>query len=470
MSLFTYINYIFEKFQKIRGTIMNLYELNLSELSRLIHNNVLSPTKLLDSILQRIEKLEPEIRGWVTIDLDKSIYEAEKCTKEAEEYKFRGILHGIPIGVKDIFYTANMKTTASSKVLQNFIPNYDAYCITKLKASGAIILGKTETAEFAYSDPAPTKNPWNLEHTPGGSSSGSAAAVSAGMCPASLGSQTGGSTIRPAAYCGIIGLKPTYDRISRHGMIPLSWSLDHVGFFTRSIEDTSILFKILTNYDLYNMTTLNINKINYKHQHKISNPLNIGYIKGYFYDNAQDDVKNNIDKVIEKFENSGSKINELNLPINFNIINDAHNIIMSAEAASYHEKNIIKYLKDYGPKIRGLILSGFKITATKYLLAQRIRSRIIQEIFSSIRDYDLILTPSTITPAPKGLQSTGSSIFNKPWSFCGLPAITIPSGFSKKGLPLGIQLIGKQFDDENLLKLALWCKKVIGVKIRLPFI
>ena len=163
---------------------MNLYELSLSELSRLIHNKSLSPTQLIDAILQRIEKKEPEIRAWVTIDHKNAIFEAEKCTKEVDENKFRGPLHGIPIGVKDIFYTANMKTTASSKVLKDFMPKYDAYCISRLKASGAIILGKTETAEFAYSDPAPTRNPWNLEHTPGGYSSGSAAAVSEGMCPA----------------------------------------------------------------------------------------------------------------------------------------------------------------------------------------------------------------------------------------------------------------------------------------------
>ncbi|MBI5966711.1 MAG: amidase, partial [Deltaproteobacteria bacterium] len=223
--------------------------LKLSEMITQIKRRRLSPVTLLESILERIDSLEPSLKAWVTIDRKGILTEARRHGDEITRGKTRGPLHGIPIGVKDIYYTSGMKTTAGSKIFENFIPDHDATAVARLKKAGAIVLGKTATTEFASADPAPTRNPWNPDHTPGGSSSGSAVAVATGMCPAALGSQTGGSVLRPAAYCGVVGLKPTYGRISRYGVFALSWTLDHVGFLTRSAEDAAILLRVLAGSD-----------------------------------------------------------------------------------------------------------------------------------------------------------------------------------------------------------------------------
>ena len=225
---------------------MEPYELTIAEASRLIQEGKLTPTRLLESILKRIDGLEPVLEAWVTMDEERAMSDAEALTREAEEGSLRGSVHGIPVGVKDIYFTRGLRTTMGSKIYADYIPEYDAETVTILREAGAVIPGKTETTEFAAYDPAPTRNPWNTEHTPGGSSSGSAASVSSGMCPAALGSQTGGSVIRPAAFCGVVGLKPTYDLISRRGVFPLSWSLDHVGFFTRTVEDSTIMLNALS--------------------------------------------------------------------------------------------------------------------------------------------------------------------------------------------------------------------------------
>ncbi len=230
--------------------VVEPYSLSMTEMIARIRRRRLSPVALMESVLARIDSLEPRIQAWVTIDRKAILEEARRTQDEISRGKLRGPLHGIPIGVKDIFYTAGMKTTAGSKIFENFIPSYDSTAVQRLKQAGAIILGKTATTEFAQLDPAPTRNPWNPDHTPGGSSSGSAAAVAVAMCPAALGSQTGGSVLRPAAYCGVVGLKPTYGRISRHGVIACSWTLDHVGILARSVTDAAILLGVLAGHDL----------------------------------------------------------------------------------------------------------------------------------------------------------------------------------------------------------------------------
>lgn len=438
------------------------FKLTLSEVSRLIHSNELSPNELLESLLQRIDELEPRLEAWVSIDRQGAKKIADECSKEAEKEYFRGPLHGIPIGIKDIYFTAGMKTTAGSKILADFIPSYDATTVTRLREAGAIILGKTETTEFALFDPAPTRNPWNTAHTPGGSSSGSAAAVSSGMCPAALGSQTGGSTIRPAAYCGIVGLKPTYGRISRYGLIPVSWSLDHVGIFTRTVEDAAVLLEILAGHDSKDPTSSSQLISPYRKAAESSSPPRLGLLKEFFWDNADDQVKKNIEKTAEILGNAGAEITETPLPKCFNVADSARRIIMETEAAAYHEETFRTHMMDYRPFLRGSIASGLLIPAVSYLKAQRIRGQFIREISVSLEGFDCFLTPATTTPPPKGLESTGDPAFNWPWSFCGFPSITIPSGVTDNSLPLGIQLVGRPFDEERVLNAASWCEKVIG--------
>lgn len=229
--------------------MVEAYELSVSELAQKIKDRQLSPTALVRSLLSRIDSLDETLRAWVTIDQEEVLTTARLREQELEEGNSVGVLHGVPVGLKDIFYTAGMKTTACSRIFADFVPEYDATSVAKLKEAGAIILGKAVTTEFATSDPSPTRNPWNLAHTPGGSSSGSSVAVAVGMVPAALGSQTGGSTCRPAAYNGIVGLKPTYGRISRYGVIPVSWSLDTVGILVRTVDDAAVMLQAMAGHD-----------------------------------------------------------------------------------------------------------------------------------------------------------------------------------------------------------------------------
>jgi aspartyl-tRNA(Asn)/glutamyl-tRNA(Gln) amidotransferase subunit A len=438
------------------------YTRTLTDAARLIRLNKLSPSELLASLLHRIDALEPELKAWVTIDREGAITSAERYSKEAAEGQLRGPLHGIPVGVKDIYYTKGMKTSAGSPILADFIPHYDATAVAKLKAAGAIVLGKTETTEFAAFDPAPTRNPWNMEHTPGGSSSGSAAAVSSGMCPAALGSQTGGSTIRPAAYCATVGLKPTYGRISRYGVIPLSWCLDHVGIFTRTVEDAAVLLEVLAGHDLKDSTSSTLPVPCYRKALDDASPPRLGLLKEFFFANAHEEVKNNVERTTDRLSNAGAEVVDAQLPASFSAVHAAHTVVMIAEAAAIHKTTFQTRMRDYRPNLRGLIASGLFVPASTYLKAQQIRGQFIREITPALDGFDGFITPATPTPAPKGLTSTGDPAFNAPWSFCGLPAISVPSGVSPAGLPLGIQLVGRPFAEEDLLHIARWCERIIG--------
>ncbi|MFQ6075074.1 MAG: amidase [Candidatus Bathyarchaeia archaeon] len=441
---------------------MDAFKLTLSEASRLIHRNELFPKELLESLLQRIDKLEPKLEAWVTIDRGGAMATAERYSKEAAEGRLHGPLHGIPVGVKDIYYTAGMKTTAGSGILADFIPSYDATTVARLREAGAIILGKTETTEFAFTDPAPTRNPWNTEHTPGGSSSGSAAAVSSGMCPAALGSQTGGSTIRPAAYCGVVGLKPTYGRISRYGIFPLSWCLDHVGIFTRTVEDAAVLLEVLAGHDPKDMASSTLPVPPYRRVMDSLSPPRLGLLKEFFYDNAHEEVRKNLEEVAKRLGEAGAEVVERRLPKSFDAVHAAHRILMMTEAAAFHEETFRTRMREYRPNLRGTIAAGLLVPASTYLKAQRIRGQFIREMAAVLGRFDCLLTPAATTPAPRGLESTGDPAFNSPWSFCGFPSITVPSGLTRDGLPLGIQLVGRPFDEERVLRVARWCEKMIG--------
>jgi Asp-tRNA(Asn)/Glu-tRNA(Gln) amidotransferase A subunit family amidase len=312
-------------------------------------------------------------------------------------------------------------------------------------------LGKTETTEFAAYDPAPTRNPWNIEHTPGGSSSGSAAAVSSGMCSTALGSQTGGSVVRPASFCGIIGLKPTYDLISRAGVFPLSWSLDHVGFFTRTVEDASIMLSIMTKRSQYYPIE----------KYKNTTPK-LGLIRGFFEETATKDVWDGFISAYEMLKDAEADIIETDLPDMFNVIHPAHRVVFSAEASSVHEKRFKESMLDFKNKMRGMIAGGLLIPASTYLKAKRIQEKFIFEARSMLKGLDAIITPSTVTPALKGLESTGDPGFNAPWSFCGFPSITVPSGLTNSSLPLGLQIVCAPFMEKKMLSIASWCENIFS--------
>ncbi len=420
---------------------MKPYMMSLTEAADAIRGGELTPRMLAESLLERLADIEPMIHAWVTID-------GEKVLREAEKAETNSRLHGVPIGIKDIYYTAGMRTTMGSPIFNDFIPETDAWIVKRIKEEGAIVLGKTETTEFAVHDPAPTRNPWNTNHTPGGSSSGSAAAVASGMCPAAFGSQTGGSVIRPASYCGIVGVKPTYDLLSREGIYPLSWSLDHVGYMTRTVEDAHLLLGALTG--------------NQKKWVKREKPPRIGMLGGYFKENASEQVWTGFEKTAAKLWGEGADIINAELPQSFSHAPDVHRIIMSVETAAVHEDLFRMRRDEYGEYIQGFISSGLLVPATVYLRAQRIRAEIIEDIIRVISEYDCVICPSTVDTAPKGLEWTGSPAFNAPWSLTGLPSITVPMGLSEEKLPLGLQIIGLPYSEWETLSIAGWCEEKLG--------
>jgi aspartyl-tRNA(Asn)/glutamyl-tRNA(Gln) amidotransferase subunit A len=427
---------------------LDAYKLGISEASRLMREGVLTPSELLESHLRRIDALESEVRAWVTVDREGAREVAKRLSMDVEKGHIRGPLHGVPVGVKDIYNTAGLRTTMGSKIYDQFVPGVDADMVARLRQVGAIILGKTETTEFALTDPTHTRNPWNLEHTPGGSSSGSAAAVSSGMCPTALGSQTGGSVIRPASFCGVVGMKPTYDLISRRGVYPLSWSLDHVGFFTRSVEDADMVLGALVGDGRLPPP-------------EVSKPPRIGVLRGFFEENADPEVWEGFMRANGVLQDAGVEVSETPLPSSFHMVHDAHRLIMASEAASVHEENFRKRARDYRLNIRGLVASGLMIPAHAYLRAQRIRARFSEEALHATDEVDCLMTPSAPTPALHGLSSTGNSAFNVPWSLCGFPVMTLPSGVTHDNLPLGIQIIGRPYEEHRLLSIALWCERAL---------
>ena len=442
------------------------FRLTLSEMVTQIQRGKLSPVTLMESLLQRIDTLEPLVQAWVTIDREGILKEARRQHNEIYRGKIRGPLHGIPIGLKDIIYTAGMKTTGGSKILENFVPDFDATAVDRLKKAGAIILGKTATTEFASADPAPTCNPWNPDHTPGGSSSGSAAAVSACMCPAALGSQTGGSVLRPAAFCGVVGLKPTYGRISRYGVLALSWTLDHVGVLTRSVADAAILLGVLAGADPKDPTASQEPVSDYAREaQSLRKPPRLGLVRAFYREKSEESAWKHTEETLVLLQKAGARVEEVNMPASFSVVQDAHRIIMRTEGAAYHEKLYEKHKDQYRPRIRELVETGLLIPSTDYLRAQKIKRQFRREMEKVLQPFDCLYTPSTSSSAPRTLSTTGNPWFQAPWSFSGLPAISLPSGLDKEGLPLGIQLIGKPFAEGKLLAVARWCEKALKISL-----
>lgn len=446
------------------------YTLSLSAAAALIRRRELSPGDYATALLARIDAGEPALQAWVTLDREGALAAAAAREQELARGAEPGILHGIPIALKDIFYTAGLKTTACSRIYADFVPDYDATCVARLKAAGAVILGKAVTTEFATSDPSPTRNPWNREHTPGGSSSGSAVAVAAGMCPGALGSQTGGSTCRPAAYNGIVGLKPTYGRISRYGVVPVSWSLDTVGILTRRVADAALLLQAMAGYDAKDPGSANQPVPDYAAEMaRWDRPPRIGLLnKGYFFDRATDEVRRHTEAAAQELARAGAVIAEMELPASFATAADCQRIVMNVECAAFHEQWFRHRAEEYGPRLRANIEMGMLIPAVTYLQAQRLRRQFRRDLTELAESVDVLLTPATPAPAPRDLTTTGDAAFQAPWTSAGLPTITIPSGLAGDGLPLGIQLAAPPWAEGRLLAVAGWCEAALGVDLRPP--
>jgi Asp-tRNA(Asn)/Glu-tRNA(Gln) amidotransferase A subunit family amidase len=375
--------------------------------------------------------------------------EADALVSNYPDIVNRPPLYGCLAGIKDIFHIAGFTTQAGSRLPFELLQGHEAESVTRLKKAGALILGKTVTTEFAYFSPGPTRNPHNPDHTPGGSSSGSAAAVGAGLCPIALGTQTIGSIIRPAAFCGVVGVKPTYDRISREGVIPLSPSLDHVGFFVPDVESAANGARVLYQ-DWEEVVTPKI-------------PV-LGVPEGPYLASASDYALACFDKICQSLADAGYKLRHIHVMDDFQEVRTRHDVIMSAEAAHVHADWFKQYGNLYSSKLTELIQRGQSITDSQlqdaFTACDVFRDQMTQTMNDN--DIDLWICPPTIGPAPKGLESTGDPVMNLPWTQTGFPAINLPAGKSDGGLPMGLQVVGSWHMDEALLFWSAQLEKVVS--------
>ena len=443
------------------------YELTIAQAASEIRRGRLSPVELMDSLLARSRNLDPQLNVWVNLDEDAARNAAAESARRLAGGEDIGPLHGIPFGVKDIYYTQGVETTGCSKVYVGFVPDYDSTAVSLLKQAGGIMLGKTVTTEFAMFEPPPTKNPWNFDRTPGGSSSGSAAGAAARMFPMALGSQTAGSVLRPAAYTGVVGIKPTLGLVSRYGVMPVAWSLDTMGWFTHTVEDAAIVLGVLARHDPNDDISLSTPATDYTASLEDVRPPKIGYMHQYFVEESEPEVQDHVDHVVAKLMQEGAFVEEVRIPIDLHDGREAHGIVQNTEAADAHEADFAAHADDYMPSTRGVIENGMATPATKYIQAQALRRDLRRELLNAVEPYDAILTPSILAPAPD-TSTTGNPACQWLWTTVGFPAISIPSGLSEDGLPLGIQLASAPLDEATLLSAASWCERVLDVHFTPP--
>jgi len=449
----------------VKNSASELPLLDLSDVSRAVQKKEVSPVELTQACLARIEKLNPTLNAFITITGAAALEEARKAEAEIARGEWKGPLHGIPLAVKDLIETAGVKTTAATAVLKDNVPTADAEVIRRLKSAGAILLGKLNLHEFAYGGSGiighfgPARNPWNTAHVAGGSSSGSAAAVAACLCYGAIGTDTAGSIRLPAACCGITGLKPTYGLVSARGVIPLSWSLDHVGPMARTAADAALILQAIAAYDPHDIGSQKFPPVYYPSAIEESTaPLRLGVARDY-WNGVDEEIKSAINSAMAALAKITVSVQDIELST------ETDRTVVRCEAFAYQQKYLPANEKDYDPETLRRIRSGADVTAPQYIQAQREllqqRRRVLQ-IFERV---DLILTPTTPMLAPKveELQAEPDQLRNKemvmlrntrPFNVYGVPCISLNCGFSKSGLPIGLQIIGAPGAEGSLLALA----------------
>ena len=436
--------------------------LSAAHAAREIAEGRLTSEELVQACLERIRALEPKVQAWQFLDEEHALAQARACDERKRSGEPIGPLHGVPVGLKDIIDTADMPTENGTVVHEGRTPREDAAVVTMLRAAGAVMLGKTVTTECAYFNPGKTRNPHDPEHTPGGSSSGSAAAVGAGMVPLALGSQTAGSVIRPAAFCGAFGFKPTHGLIPRSGILTLSRTLDHVGLFARSIDDLALLLEQLQGYDERDPDTRPRARVAFGSLSKEEPPIEpmLAFIKTPHWERTDADTKEAYAELVEAL---GERVEEVDLFPSATDAWDWHRTIMDAEMTLNLEPLWRAGENRLSEKLRALIERGRRITALEHQRALRRIAPTVESLDELFMErYDAILTPPALGTAPKGLGSTGDPVFCSLWTLLGMPAITLPLMKGENGLPLGVQLVGRKGYDARLLRTARWLEKKVS--------
>jgi Asp-tRNA(Asn)/Glu-tRNA(Gln) amidotransferase A subunit family amidase len=440
----------------------------IHDASQQIRQGKLSPVELLDTCLKQIDRLEPRVKAWVIVDRDGAREQARRLTDEMKQGRWRGPLHGIPIGIKDIFDVADLPTAAGSRRWATSIARDDASAVRKLRQAGAVILGKTVTTHFASFDPPPTTNPWNQTRTPGGSSSGSAAAVACGMCLGALGTQTGGSISRPASYCGVPSIKPTRGQVSTQGVVPLAASMDHVGPIARTVRDLALLLHPIAGPDLADPATRESYPEDWPRLlDQASEPPSLGRFRGLFDTLATPEVREATDAVCAALVNAGAEIIDLTPPAAFAQVLARHRTVMAVEAAMYHEARFRRHPDDYLPNFRSLLEEGFVTPGPEYARSKEHQEQLKAEMAELCAGVDALICPATTRTAPD-VATTGDPAFNSPWSYTGLPTVTVPCAWGGDRMPLAVQFVAGPWEDGRLLALAAWCEGVIDFHTGLP--
>lgn len=442
------------------------------ELSQKIRDKRLSPLEVTQAYIARIAEIDERLRSYITVTHDEAFAAAKRAEEEINAGRWRGAFHGVPVALKDLLYTRGIRTTGGSKILADFVPDFDATAWTRLEARGAVLLGKLNLHEFAYgvtsSNPhwGIARNPYALDRIPGGSSGGSAAAIVARTAPITIGSDTGGSIRIPAALCGCVGLKPTWSRVSRHGVIPLAYTMDHVGPITRTVRDAAMMLNVIAGHDPADSTSSREPVPDY-----LANlgagvkGIRIGVVTDLMT-GLSDDVANAFRRALDTLKSLGASYDNVSMP-SIAMAGVVNGTITWAEALEYHETWMRERPQDYGTDVRRLLEIGMMTTGVAYVRAQRARAKMLAEALSALESHDVLVAPGSAITAPKigGARILDDAPadydlvrdilrFTAPFDCTGQPAIAIPTGVGADGLPVSMQIIGRPFDEATVLRVA----------------
>lgn len=438
---------------------------SISELAPRVASGEISPIDLTDAMLTRIDRYNAVLNAYLTVTEESARESAQAAASAIRAGNYLGPLHGIPIAIKDLFATRGVRTTFGSRVFADWVPDHDAGAVERLRDAGAILIGKTNLHELAYGTTSanahygPVRNPWNPACHPGGSSGGSAAAVAAGLAYAALGSDTGASIRQPAACCGIVGLKPTFGRVSKFGALPLAWSMDHVGPMARTVRDCALMLQVLAGYDGRDPGCMRRNVSDF--QAGLANDIRgcrIGVARDYFFEDCEPEVTAAVEESLAVLRDLGADVQDIVLP-DMRAALAAGALIIAVEAASYHAADLRERPEAFSKELQATLELGGYYSGVQYVQAQRLRRKLGAQLRQAIRGFDALAMPTSPVPATEiGNDPPGHSRLRSrntlPFNFISLPAISVPCGFTKGGLPIGLQLVGQPFAEARVLQLA----------------
>jgi Asp-tRNA(Asn)/Glu-tRNA(Gln) amidotransferase A subunit family amidase len=439
-----------------------LYRMGLREAAQAIRQGDLSSEDLTRALLERIARHENTVQAFQWIDPARALDLARQADRRLRSKETLGPLHGIPIGIKDIIETQGIPTTMGSPIFDGHVPARSAALVHRAEAAGAFVLGKTVTTEFAFFSPGKTRNPWNPAHTPGGSSSGSAAAVAMGFLPGAVGTQTNGSVIRPAAFCGVVGYKPTAGLISLAGVHPFSPSLDQAGVFARSVPDAAFLAAALVGQEEDDPVTGTEKKIIPSEVAPMVRPPRLAAVRSPVWRLAEPRAQEHFLQMVARLRSAGAEVQERELPPSFAGAHAVHRTIMYGEGARVFAELQGRDRERLSPRLNALIDEGIAIPDSDLARDLKRRDQLAKELDTFLSAFDGVITPPALGEAPADLTQTGDPAFCTIWSLCGVPAVTIPAGRGPAGLPFGLQLVRPRFSDERVLSVALWCDERVG--------